>query len=76
MFRSNIEENNVKLFNKLAKQVGSYSTNGTFAPLWQILKTSTESISCIHTQMVQKFMDLVKDTTKYSEDLHRKHKTV
>ncbi|KAK9889229.1 hypothetical protein WA026_004505 [Henosepilachna vigintioctopunctata] len=74
--RSNIEENNSKLFAKLAKQAGSCCIHGTFAPVWQILKSSAEKLSLLHMQMVQKVSDLVKEVTKYADDLQKKHKTV
>ncbi|XP_063928188.1 F-BAR domain only protein 2 isoform X2 [Zophobas morio] len=74
--RSNIEENNSKLLSKFAKQAGSCCNQGTFAPLWQVLKTSAERLSALHMQMVQKVTDLVKEVNKYSEELHKKHKTV
>ncbi|CAH0562721.1 unnamed protein product [Brassicogethes aeneus] len=74
--RSNIEENNSKLLSKLAKQASSCCVHGTFAPLWQVLKTSAERLSSLHMQMVQKVSDLVKEVSKYAEELHKKHKTV
>jgi hypothetical protein len=74
--RSNIEENNSKLLSKFAKQAGSCCNQGTFAPLWQVLKTSAERLSALHMQVVQKVSDLVKEVNKYSEELHKKHKTV
>lgn len=74
--RSNIEENNSKLFSKLAKQAGSCCVHGTFAPVWQILKNSAEKLSALHLQMVQKVSDLVKEVSKYAEELQKKHKSV
>ncbi|RZB39838.1 FCH domain only protein 2 [Asbolus verrucosus] len=74
--RSNIEENNSKLLSKFAKQAGSCCNQGTFAPLWQVLKTSAERLSALHMQMVQKVTDLVKEISKYADELHKKHKTV
>jgi hypothetical protein len=72
-FRANIEENNSKLFGKLAKQSGG---SGTFAPLWQVLKTSIEKIATVQVKMMQKVNDLVKDVCKYTEELQKKHKLV
>ncbi|CAH1103640.1 unnamed protein product [Psylliodes chrysocephalus] len=74
--KSNIEENNSKLLSKLAKQAGSCCVHGTFAPLWQVLKTSAEKLSALHMQMVQKVTDLVKEVSKYADELHKKHKLV
>lgn len=75
-YRSNIEENNSKLLAKFAKQAGSCCSQGTFAPLWQVLKTSAERLSVLHMQMVQKVQDLVKEVSKYADELHKKHKSV
>ncbi|XP_030753503.1 F-BAR domain only protein 1 isoform X2 [Sitophilus oryzae] len=74
--RSNIEENNSKLLTKLAKQAGSCCSQGTFAPLWQVLKASAEKLSSLHFQTMQKLADLVKEVGKYADDLHKKHKSV
>ncbi|KAK4871783.1 hypothetical protein RN001_015907 [Aquatica leii] len=74
--RSSTEENNSKAFTKLAKQAGSCCMQGTFAPLWQVLKSSAERLSTLHSQMVQKVSDLVKEINKYADDLHKKHKSV
>ncbi|XP_049844711.1 F-BAR domain only protein 2 isoform X7 [Schistocerca gregaria] len=74
--RSNIEENNSKLLAKLAKQTSSGSVQGTFAPVWQVLRSSAEKLSNLHMQMVQKVTELVKEVSKYAEELHKKHKLV
>ncbi|XP_075219586.1 F-BAR domain only protein 2 isoform X6 [Lycorma delicatula] len=74
--RSNIEENNSKLLGKLAKQAGGGCVQGTFAPLWHVLRTTAEKLATLHLQMVQKVSDLVKEVTKYADELHKKHKTV
>ncbi|CAH1393092.1 unnamed protein product [Nezara viridula] len=74
--RSNIEENNWKLVCKLAKQASGSSSQGTFAPLWTLLRNTAERIASLHLQMVHKVGDLVKDVSKYADELHKKHKTV
>lgn len=74
--RSNLEEYNSKLLTKLAHKAGSGGNNGTFSPLWIILKTSVERLSEIHLQMVQKITELVKCISKYADELHKKHKSV
>ncbi|XP_035897276.1 F-BAR domain only protein 2 isoform X1 [Anopheles stephensi] len=73
--RANLEEYNSKLLTKLANKAGS-SGGGTFSPLWIILKSTTERLSELHAQKVQKLTELVKNVTKYAEDLHKKHKSV
>nr|BAN20956.1 conserved hypothetical protein [Riptortus pedestris] len=74
--RSNIEENNWKLVSKLAKQASGSCSQGTFAPLWALLRNTAERIASLHLQMVHKVGDLVKDVSKYTDELHKKHKTV
>ena len=74
--KSNIEEHNSKLMTKLANKAGSGTLNGTFAPIWSILRSSAERLSTLHLQMVQKLTELVKDVSKYADELHKKHKMV
>ncbi|XP_023707493.1 F-BAR domain only protein 2 isoform X5 [Cryptotermes secundus] len=74
--RSSIEENHSKLLSKLAKQAAGGCVQGTFAPLWQVLRTSAEKLSNLHMQMVQKVSELVKEVSRYADELHKKHKTV
>nr|CAD7200087.1 unnamed protein product [Timema douglasi] len=72
--RSNIEENTSKLLIKLAKQTGGVCLQGTFAPVWGMLRSSAEKLSNIHLQMVHKVTELVKEVSKYADELHKKHK--
>ncbi|GBP86433.1 F-BAR domain only protein 2 [Eumeta japonica] len=74
--RSNIEETNSKLLAKLAKQANSNCAQGTFAPFWGVLKCSAEKLSNLHQHMFQKVSELVKDVTRYADELHKKHKAV
>ncbi|XP_044741544.1 F-BAR domain only protein 2 isoform X3 [Chrysoperla carnea] len=74
--RSNIEELNSKQMTKLAKQAGSSCNQGTFAPVWQVLKASSERLATLHMQMFQKVSELVKDVSKYADDLQKKYKVV
>lgn len=74
--KSNIEETNSKLMTKLANKAGSGCVHGTFAPVWVVLKSSAEKLSSLHLQMVHKISELVKDVSKYADELHKKHKTV
>uniref|UniRef100_A0A8D9ESM4 F-BAR domain only protein 2 n=1 Tax=Cacopsylla melanoneura TaxID=428564 RepID=A0A8D9ESM4_9HEMI len=71
--RANIEENNSKLFGKLAKQSGG---SGTFSPLWHVLRKSIENIAATHLNLMHKVNDLVKDICKYTEEMQKKHKLV
>ncbi|XP_031638380.1 F-BAR domain only protein 2 isoform X4 [Contarinia nasturtii] len=74
--KSNIEESNSKLMTKLANKAGSGCVHGTFAPVWVVLKSSAEKLSSLHLQMVHKISELVKDVSKYADELHKKHKSV
>ncbi|KZC12801.1 FCH domain only protein 2, partial [Dufourea novaeangliae] len=75
--RSAIEENNYKLLSKVAKQVGnSSSTQGTFAPVWAALRGAAEKLAGLHLQMAQRVTELIKDVSKYADELHKKHKAV
>lgn len=73
--RSAIEENNYKLLSKVAKQVSS-STQGTFAPVWTALRGAAEKLAVLHFQMAQRVTELIKDVSKYADELHKKHKAV
>ncbi|XP_076635809.1 F-BAR domain only protein 2 isoform X7 [Colletes latitarsis] len=75
--RSAIEENNYKLLSKVAKQVGnSSSIQGTFAPVWAALRGAAEKLAGLHWQMAQRVTELIKDVSKYADELHKKHKAV
>ncbi|XP_066585065.1 F-BAR domain only protein 2 isoform X2 [Prorops nasuta] len=75
--RSVIEENNYKLLSKVAKQASnSTSTQGTFAPIWAALKGAAEKLAGLHLQMAQRVSELIKDVSKYADELHKKHKAV
>lgn len=74
--KSNIEEHNSKQITKLAGKVASGCVNGTFAPIWVVLRTSTERLASLHLQMVHKLSELVKDVTKYADEVHKKQKIV
>ncbi|XP_077861476.1 F-BAR domain only protein 2-like [Saccoglossus kowalevskii] len=74
--RANIEEIYAKNLYKLAKTVSNYSLLGTFAPYWQIIKSSTEKLASLHQQIVQKLQEIAKDLQKYVDEAHKKHKTV
>ncbi|EZA51898.1 FCH domain only protein [Ooceraea biroi] len=73
--KSAIEENNYKLLSKVAKQASS-STQGTFAPVWAALRGAAEKLAVLHLQMAQRVTELIKDVSKYADELHKKHKAV
>ncbi|KAF7994186.1 hypothetical protein HCN44_011455 [Aphidius gifuensis] len=75
--RSTIEENNYKLLSKVAKQASNSSTtHGTFAPVWAALRGAAEKLAGLHLQMAQRVAEIIKDVSKYADELHKKHKAV
>ncbi|XP_011298279.1 FCH domain only protein 2 isoform X3 [Fopius arisanus] len=75
--RSTIEENNYKLLSKVAKQASnSSSTQGTFAPVWAALRGAAEKLAGLHLQMAQRVSEIIKDVSKYADELHKRHKAV
>ncbi|XP_037942860.1 F-BAR domain only protein 2-like [Teleopsis dalmanni] len=74
--KANIEEQNSRLMSKLVHKASTGTLNSTFAPIWTILRTSAEKLTALHLQMVQKITELIKDVTKYADELHKKHKNV
>lgn len=75
--RSAIEENNYKLLSKVAKQAGNNTgAQGTFAPVWAALRGAADKLADLHLQMAQRVAELIKDVTKYADELHKKHKAV
>lgn len=75
--RTTVEENNYKLFCKVAKQASNSSTtHGTFAPVWAALRGAAEKLAGLHLQMAQRVTEIIKDVSKYADELHKKHKAV
>ncbi|XP_038160876.1 F-BAR domain only protein 2 isoform X2 [Cyprinodon tularosa] len=72
--RSTIEEAYARSMTKLAKSAGNFSQLGTFAPMWDIFKSSTEKLAGLHMDLVKKLQDLIKDVQKYVEEQAKAHK--
>ncbi|TKC48138.1 hypothetical protein EI555_010700, partial [Monodon monoceros] len=53
---------------KLAKSASNYSQLGTFAPVWDVFKTSTEKLANCHLDLVRKLQELIKEVQKYGEE--------
>ena len=53
-----------------------HTLHSTFQPLWTILKSSTEKLSSLHMQTLQRLNQLIKEVTKYCEDHHKKQKQI
>ncbi|XP_055885201.1 F-BAR domain only protein 2-like isoform X1 [Biomphalaria glabrata] len=71
-----VEENYSKLLMKLAKLAANTPPVGTFGPFWNILKCLIEKLSSLQMQLVHTWSDLIKDIIRYSEEQHKRHKTI
>lgn len=72
--RSTIEETYARSMTKLAKSAGNFSQLGTFAPVWDVFKSSTEKLASCHMELVRKLQELIKDVQKYVEEQAKAHK--
>uniref|UniRef100_A0A1A7XVT8 F-BAR domain only protein 2 n=1 Tax=Iconisemion striatum TaxID=60296 RepID=A0A1A7XVT8_9TELE len=72
--RSTIEESYARSMTKLAKSAGNFSQLGTFAPMWDVFKSSTEKLAGCHLELVRKLQELIKEVQKYVEEQAKAHK--
>uniref|UniRef100_A0A3Q1G3I1 F-BAR domain only protein 2 n=1 Tax=Acanthochromis polyacanthus TaxID=80966 RepID=A0A3Q1G3I1_9TELE len=72
--RSTIEEAYARSMTKLAKSAGNFSQLGTFAPVWDVFKSSTEKLATCHLELVRKLQELIKEVQKYVEEQAKAHK--
>ncbi|XP_030598086.1 F-BAR domain only protein 2 isoform X1 [Archocentrus centrarchus] len=72
--RSTIEEAYARSMTKLAKTAGNFSQLGTFAPMWDVFKSSTEKLASCHMELVRKLQELIKEVQKYVEEQSKAHK--
>ncbi|KAG9488072.1 hypothetical protein GDO78_007724 [Eleutherodactylus coqui] len=72
--RSAIEEAYSRSMTKLAKSTSNCTQLGTFGPVWDVFKTSTEKLATCHLELVKKLQDLIKDLQKYGEEQLKAHK--
>uniref|UniRef100_A0A3Q3GB35 F-BAR domain only protein 2 n=1 Tax=Labrus bergylta TaxID=56723 RepID=A0A3Q3GB35_9LABR len=72
--RSTIEEAYARSMTKLAKSAGNFSQLGTFAPVWDVFKSSTEKLASCHLELVRKLQELIKEVQKYVEEQAKAHK--
>ncbi|XP_053340868.1 F-BAR domain only protein 2 [Clarias gariepinus] len=72
--RATIEETYSRAITKLAKSASNFSQLGTFAPVWDVLKVSTEKLAGCHMDLVRKLQDLIKEVQKYAEEQTKAHK--
>ncbi|XP_068941073.1 F-BAR domain only protein 2 isoform X4 [Petaurus breviceps papuanus] len=72
--RATIEEAYSRSMTKLAKSASNYTQLGTFAPVWDVFKSSTEKLASCHLELVRKLQELIKEVQKYGEEQVRSHK--
>ncbi|KAJ8278569.1 hypothetical protein GJAV_G00089010 [Gymnothorax javanicus] len=75
--RAAIEEAYSKSLSKLAKMASSGSPLGTFAPMWDVFRVSSDKLALCHLELTKKMSDLIRDINKYGEEqvkVHRKTK--
>ncbi|KAM9734911.1 F-BAR domain only protein 2 isoform 9-T9 [Menidia menidia] len=72
--RSTIEDAYARSMTKLAKSAGNFSQLGTFAPVWDVFKSSTEKLASCHMELVRKLQELIKEVQKYVEEQAKAHK--
>ena len=61
---------------KLAHKASNAGVGGTFGPVWSLLRVSSENLSSIHQAAVTRLSELVKEVQKFTDDLHKRQKTV
>ncbi|XP_067872094.1 F-BAR domain only protein 2-like isoform X2 [Heterodontus francisci] len=74
--RALIEESYSKSMSKLSKMVTNNSL-GTFAPMWEVFRTSADKLALCHFELVRKLHDLIKEMNRFNEEqvkVHRKTK--
>ncbi|XP_036410501.1 F-BAR domain only protein 1-like [Megalops cyprinoides] len=75
--RAAIEETYSKSMSKLAKIASNGSSLGTFAPLWDVFRVSSDKLALCHLELMRKMNSLINDINKYGEEqvkIHRKTK--
>ncbi|XP_038571306.1 F-BAR domain only protein 1 isoform X1 [Micropterus salmoides] len=72
-----IEETYSKSMSKLAKMASNGSPQGTFAPMWDVFRVSSDKLALCHLELMRKMNDLIRDINKYGDEqvkIHRKTK--
>nr|XP_013810039.1 PREDICTED: F-BAR domain only protein 2-like [Apteryx mantelli mantelli] len=59
---------------KLAKSASNYTQLGTFAPVWDVFKTSTEKLASCHLDLVRRLQELIKEVHKYGDEQIKAYK--
>ncbi|XP_037553771.1 F-BAR domain only protein 1 [Nematolebias whitei] len=75
--RAAIEETYSKSMSKLSKIASNGSQLGTFAPMWDVFRVSSDKLALCHLELMKKMNDLIRDINKYGDEqvkIHRKTK--
>ncbi|KAM6228521.1 F-BAR domain only protein 2-like [Spheniscus humboldti] len=72
--RATIEEVYSRSMTKLAKSASNYTQLGTFAPVWDVFKTSTEKLASCHLDLVRRLQELIKEVHKYGDEQIKTYK--
>ncbi|XP_024416673.2 F-BAR domain only protein 1 [Desmodus rotundus] len=72
--RATIEETYSKAMAKLSKLASNGTPMGTFAPLWEVFRVSSDKLALCHLELTRKLQDLIKDVLRYSEEQLKMHK--
>ncbi len=72
----NCEDTYGKVLNKLVSQTNKFSTNGTFNPIWSLIKELNEKYASAHVQQVQHLQELIKEIQRYNDELSKKIKKI
>ncbi|XP_040273420.1 F-BAR domain only protein 1-like isoform X2 [Bufo bufo] len=69
-----VEEAYSKSMQKLSKMVSSGSHLGTFAPMWEMFRVSSDKLALCHLELSKKLHELIKDINKYGDEQVKVHK--
>ncbi|TFK06367.1 glomulin [Platysternon megacephalum] len=69
-----VEETYGKSMAKLAKMATNGTQLGTFAPLWEVFRVSSDKLALCHLELVKKLQDLLKEIARYGEEQGKAHK--
>uniref|UniRef100_S4RQE4 F-BAR domain-containing protein n=1 Tax=Petromyzon marinus TaxID=7757 RepID=S4RQE4_PETMA len=72
--RMTVEEVYAKSLTKLAKTASNNSQLGTFAPMWEVFRASSERLASCHQELSRKLMELIREVQKYGDEQTKQHK--
>uniref|UniRef100_F1MZ25 FCH and mu domain containing endocytic adaptor 1 n=1 Tax=Bos taurus TaxID=9913 RepID=F1MZ25_BOVIN len=72
--RATIEETYSKAMAKLSKLASNGTPMGTFAPLWEVFRVSSDKLALCHLELTRKLQDLIKDVLRHGEEQLKAHK--